>query len=74
MIAFAKSNIDWTIWSGMKNKIQNQKIAEEVEVQERILYTFRNDIDLTWWDMMTDENIQGGSKVSNYIGRPLFEG
>ena len=49
----------------MKNKISNQKIAK-VEVPERILYTFRNDIDLTWWDMMTDENIQGGSKVSNY--------
>ena len=65
MIAWAKSNTDWTIWSGMKNKISNQKIAK-VEVPERILYTFRNDIDLTWWDMMTDENIQGGSKVSNY--------
>jgi len=62
MIAWAKSNTDWTIWSGMKNKISNQKIAKEVEVPERILYTFRNDIDLTWWDMMTDENIQGGSK------------
>ena len=66
MIAWAKSNTDWTIWSGMKNKISNQKIAKEVEVPERILYTFRNDIDLTWWDMMTDENIQGGSKVSNH--------
>lgn len=71
IIAWAKNNTDWSLWSGMQNKISNQKIAKEVEVQERILYTFRNDIDLTWWDMMTDENIQGGSKVSNYMGRPF---
>ena len=27
-----------------------------------MLYCMRGDLDLEWWDMMTDENIGGGSK------------
>ena len=62
-IAWAKNNTEWRVTAKMPNKLSNQKIAKEVTVQERVLYTFRNEIDLTWWDMMTDENIQGGSKA-----------
>ena len=44
-------------WSFLHSKIYN-----ETQRESRILYTFRGEKDLVWWDMMTDENIGGFSK------------
>jgi hypothetical protein len=57
-IAWLQNNTAW--FNQMKHKIQNKEIATETIPKERILYTFRDEIDLSWWDMMTDENINGG--------------
>ena len=37
-------------------------IYNETQRESRILYTFRGEQDLQWWDMMTDENMGGKSR------------
>ena len=64
-MAWWQNNTDWS-W-GFQRKIAHSYIAKEVESLERILYTFRSDLDLTWWDMMTDENIDGSSRCQMKI-------
>ncbi|CAG5087542.1 Oidioi.mRNA.OKI2018_I69.PAR.g11568.t1.cds [Oikopleura dioica] len=60
-LAWAKNNIDPS--GKTKAKFVNQKLFSETAARrERILYTFRDINDLEWWDMMTDENIEGFSK------------
>ena len=34
----------------------------DVRRESVMLYCMRGDLDLEWWDMMTDENIGGNSK------------
>lgn len=60
IIRWVQNNTDWS--RGFQRKMQNREIYEQVCPRERILYTFRDDGDLAWWDMMTDENINGGSR------------
>ena len=60
-LAWGKNNIDPS--GKTKAKFVNQKLFSETAARrERILYTFRDVNDLEWWDMMTDENIEGFSK------------
>ena len=61
-IAWLKHNLGFE--SGLTNKMEFSKAAHETMPKERVLYTFRDETDLHWWDMMTDENLNGGSRYT----------
>ena len=45
-----------------KYNLYESKIYGDVRRESVMLYCMRGDLDLEWWDMMTDENIGGSSK------------
>ena len=46
-----------------KYNLYESKIYGDVRRESVMLYCMRGDLDLEWWDMMTDENIGGGYKM-----------